>query len=72
MPAPPVNGTPIVGADGVPLEERKWWPVAVGLAAAWVALVQITLWWLDRYPGPADPLGRRERLPRFGGEAPHR
>jgi 4-amino-4-deoxy-L-arabinose transferase-like glycosyltransferase len=52
VPAPPVTGTPIVVADGVPLEERKWWPAAVGLAAAWVALVQITLWWLDRYPVP--------------------
>jgi len=50
--APPVTGTSTVLPDGVPLEERKWWPVAIGLGAAWVALVQITLWWLDRYPVP--------------------
>jgi len=50
--APPVIGTPSVIPDGVPLEERKWWPAAVGLAAAWVALVQIVLWWLGRYPAP--------------------
>ncbi len=52
MPTPPVTGTSTVLAGGVPLEDRKWWPVAVGLATGWVALVQMTLWWLDRYPVP--------------------
>ena len=52
MPAPPVVGTSRVLGDGVPLEERKWWPGAVSLAAAWVALVQTVAWFLDRYPAP--------------------
>ncbi len=52
MPVPPATGNPIVFAAGAPLEERRWWPWFVGLAAAWVALVQVTLWWLDRWPVP--------------------
>jgi 4-amino-4-deoxy-L-arabinose transferase-like glycosyltransferase len=52
VPAPPVIGTPRVLANGIPLEERKWWPGAVASAAAWVALVQVVAWYLDRYPVP--------------------
>lgn len=46
------TGTPTVPEDGVPFDQRKWWPKAVGAAIAWVALVQIVLWWLGRYPVP--------------------
>ena len=52
MPAPPATETPIVHVDGVPLEERNWWPGAVAAAAAWVALVQVVVWCLDRFPVP--------------------
>jgi len=33
-----------------PFDQRRWWPRAVGVAGAWIALVHATLWWLDRYP----------------------
>lgn len=35
-----------------PLDQRRWWPWAVGGFAAWVALVQVILWWLDHHPVP--------------------
>ncbi len=36
----------------VPLDQRRWWPGAAAAAAAWVAVVHVSLWWLDRYPLP--------------------
>jgi 4-amino-4-deoxy-L-arabinose transferase-like glycosyltransferase len=52
VPVAPVTEISAAFADGVPLEERGWWPTAVGLAASWLALVQVVLWWLDRFPVP--------------------
>jgi 4-amino-4-deoxy-L-arabinose transferase-like glycosyltransferase len=47
--------------DTVPLFERRWWPVAAGGAAVWVALVQVMLWWLDRWPVPRALWGDEKR-----------
>lgn len=40
-----------------PFGERSWWPVAVVVAAIWVAVVHGALWWLDHGPSPKLPWG---------------
>jgi len=42
----------VVSGGIVPLEQRRWWPWVVGASAAWIALLHVTLWWIDRQPVP--------------------
>jgi len=45
----------------VPLDQRRWWPGAAAAAAAWVAVVHVSLWWLDRRPLPRVLWGDENR-----------